>query len=152
MRTLFLLLAFVLTISPALGHACQTTSAAEQVEHDAVDLDRQLKIVKDLVAQSEFIVVARATSASAGSSSANFVVIDILKATPTETLSLSWKGGITVSCYSADSFQDVSVKPDQLYLLYVRSGLLLRAGSTGHRYGELPYAQEVKVIRAQLGA
>jgi len=152
MRTLYLLLAFVLTIWPALGHACQTTSGAEQVEHDAVDLDRQRKIIKDLVAQSEFIVVARATSASAGPSSAHFVVIDTLKGTPSKALSLSWKGGITVSCHAADSFQDVSVKPDQIYLLYVMSGLVLRAGSTGRRFGELPYAQEVKFIHAQLGA
>ncbi len=152
MRTPHLLLAFVLSICPALGHTCQTSSGAEQVEHDVVDLARQRKLVKELVAQSEFIAVARATSASANLSSASFVVVNTLKGAPAKALSLSWEGGITVSCYAADSFQNVSVKPNQTYLLYVRAGLVLRAGSTGRRFGELSYSQEVQLIREQIGA
>jgi len=49
-------------------------------------------------------------------------------------------------------FKNVAVKPGQTYLLYVLAGHVLRAGSVGRRYGELPYSQELQLIRAQVGA
>lgn len=151
MRILRLILTLGLAALPGTGTCCQVTTQAEQSAQDAVDFARQQELVKELSDQADLIVVARTISAPMDSSSATFSVISAFKGHASGILPLSWQSGVTVSCYVADMFKSVEVRPGQIYLLYVLSGHILRAAPFDRRYGGPSYAQELQLIHLRVG-
>jgi hypothetical protein len=139
-----LLLLILTAAAPTALTACPTASKAEQ----EADLVRQHERVRDLVARADLIVEARAT-ASPSRRASEFDVTRTLKGKPQSKLSLSWNDSMTVGCRPSDSFEDVHINGGTTYLLYVRSGKLLRAALTDRREGELEQKDEEALIRKQ---
>lgn len=140
----FAMLVLLTAVTPAAASACPAASKAEQ----EADLARQRERVRDLVGRADLVVEARAAPSTSQRAS-EFEVARTLKGKAQPTLSLSWNDSLTVGCRISDSFEDVHINGGTTYLLYVRSGKLLRAAGVDRREGEIAQKDEEALIRKQ---
>lgn len=143
-RYCFTLLILLSIVAPAAAAACANPSKAEQ----EADLVRQQERVRNLVSRADLVVEARAAPSPTRRAS-EFEVMRTLKGKPQSRLSLSWNDSLTVGCRISDSFEDVHINGGATYILYVRSGKLLRAAASERREGEIAQKDEEALIRQQ---
>lgn len=157
MKALFFLLAVSIVIAPRVASACGTHPPAVQSKINAEELAKLQQLAGTAAHEAEEIFIGtvteliRPTQHKGELGSVSFAVEETIKGQASSTRTAQWRDRFVYSCQPSAMFHNVGFRPDGRFVVYIRSGKVMRSEAADHlRTGLLSLEQE-RTIAAGAG-
>jgi hypothetical protein len=126
-------------------------SEQDQIAADEADLERQIRMTKELVGSADKILLATATAVNQDENIATFEVMEALAGQSDSEFSATWDGSrVTVGCGASYGFYNVFLGEGQTYLLYIKAGQIRRASENQPERWGMGFIHELLLVRNEI--
>jgi len=139
----------VMSIAAALpaAHACELTPGTTMQQMLASDRKGQTDALLELSHLADGIAIATPVLVDTKAGFAEFTISRMVKGKAPRSLRLSWDNTVLyVGCSTSAFFRQIRLEPGHQYIIYFRSGELLRAGTRHRAPLELSLRDELRLV------
>ena len=159
----FIFAIFLLTIASASAWACRRPAVEEfQRKNDAWERKELQRLIAENAEAADLIFVGTVLSVEMVQDekhdldrySPKFDLLKVLKGPISILPSVVWKipsNSIHIPCGPLGEFSNIELQPTFRYLVFVRAGKIIRARRVIDRPQEVPYEEELQIVRKRLG-
>lgn len=159
----FIFAIFLLTIASASAWACRRPAVEEfQRKNDAWERKELQRLIAENAEAADLIFVGTVLSVEMVQDekhdldrySPKFDLLKVLKGSISILPSVVWKipsNSIHIPCGPLGEFSNIELQPTFRYLVFVRAGKIIRARRVIDRPQEVPYEEELQIVRKRLG-